>query len=131
LLIGPAGVWILLPYHQRGQVAFKKNRWRMSGGGFMQSYMRIFGQENLGRPDIEMDSEINSLKKYFAKQMDESEIPEINAMMVFTSDDVEIESEDAPIPVMKLKQIKDFFRQKAKEKTLSANMLNRLKTVLE
>jgi hypothetical protein len=131
LLIGPAGVWILLPYHQRGQVAFKKNRWRMSGGGFLQSYMRIFGQENLGRPDIEMDSEINSLKKYFAKQMDESEIPEINAMMVFTSDDVEIESEDTPIPVMKLKQIKDFFRQKAKEKTLSANMLNRLKTVLE
>jgi hypothetical protein len=44
LLVGPAGVWVLLPYHQRGQVIFRKNRWRLSGGGFAQSYMRIFGQ---------------------------------------------------------------------------------------
>ena len=37
LLLGPAGVWILLPYHQRGQATFKKNRWQMSGGGFAQA----------------------------------------------------------------------------------------------
>ena len=35
LLVGPAGVWLLMPYHQRGKVAFKKNRWQMSGGGFL------------------------------------------------------------------------------------------------
>jgi hypothetical protein len=130
LLVGPAGVWILLPYHQRGQVKFSKNRWRMSGGGFLQTYMRIFGQESIGRPDIEMDSEVNSLRKYLARNMEESEIPEINTMMVFTSDDVEIDGEEAPIPAMKLKQIKDFFRQKAKEKILSTDELNRLKTLL-
>ncbi|HAV76072.1 MAG TPA: hypothetical protein DCX53_01825, partial [Anaerolineae bacterium] len=39
LLIGPAGVWVLLPFHQRGQVTYKKNRWRNSGGGFLQGYM--------------------------------------------------------------------------------------------
>ncbi|HZM21754.1 MAG TPA: hypothetical protein VFC02_08420, partial [Anaerolineales bacterium] len=44
LLVGPAGAWVILPYHQPGQVTFKKNRWRLSGGGFLQSYMRIFGQ---------------------------------------------------------------------------------------
>ncbi|HKI54512.1 MAG TPA: hypothetical protein VJ987_10345, partial [Anaerolineales bacterium] len=69
LLVGPAGVWVLLPFHQRGQVVYKKNRWKMSGGGFLQSYMRIFGQESIGRPDIEMESEINAVKKYFAKHM--------------------------------------------------------------
>jgi hypothetical protein len=130
LLVGPAGVWILLPYHQRGRVTFRKNRWRMSGGGFLQTYMRIFGQESIGRPDIEMDSEVNSLRKFLAKNMDESEIPEINTMMVFTSDDVEIDAEEAPIPAMKLKQVKEYFRQKAKEKALSTNELNRLKTLL-
>lgn len=130
LLVGPAGVWILLPYHQRGRVTFRKNRWRMSGGGFLQTYMRIFGQESIGRPDIEMDSEVNSLRKFLAKNMDESEIPEINTMMVFTSDDVEIDGEEAPIPAMKLKQVKEYFRQKAKEKVLSTNELNRLKTLL-
>ena len=131
LLVGPAGVWIVMPYHQRGQVMFKKNRWRMSGGGFLQNYMRIFGQEGLGRPDIEIDSEIRSLKKYLAKKMDESEIPEINALMVFTADDIEIDGEDSPVPALKLKQVKEFVRQKAKEKKLLAETLNKLKTALE
>ena len=131
LLVGPAGVWIVMPYHQRGQVEFKKNRWRMSGGGFLQNYMRIFGQEGLGRPDIEIDSEMRSLKKHLAKKMDESEIPEINALMVFTNDNVEIESEDSPVPALKLKQAKEFIRQKAKEKKFPVETLNKLKTALE
>jgi hypothetical protein len=131
LLVGPAGLWVVMPYHQRGQVVFKKNRWRMSGGGFLQNYMRIFGQEGLGRPDIEIDNEIKSLRKYLLKHMEESEIPEINAIMVFTNDDVEVEGEGSPVPAMKLKQLKEFVRQKAKEKKLSAETTNKLKTVLE
>lgn len=131
LLVGPSGIWIFMPYHQGGRVTFTKNRWRNSGGGFLQSYLRIFGQEGLGRPDIEVESEIRSLKKYLSKKMDEAEIPEINALMVFTNDNVELEAEDTPIPAMKLKQIKEFMRQKAKEKKLSAERLSQLKAVLE
>ena len=130
LLVGPAGIWVLLPYHQRGQVTYRKNRWKMSGGGFFQGYMRIFGQESIGRPDIEMESEINAVRKYFTKQLDESEIPDIKGMMVFTSDDVEIDPADAPVPALKLKQTKDFFRKKAKEKILSSAQLAEIKAVL-
>jgi hypothetical protein len=131
LLVGPAGVWVVMPYHQRGQVEFKKNRWQMRGGGFLQSYMRIFGQEGLGRPDLEIDNEIKSLKKHLLKHMDESEIPEINAVMVFTNDEAVVEAEGSPVPAIKLKQLKEFVRQKAKEKKLSAETLNKLKGVFE
>jgi hypothetical protein len=131
LLVGPAGVWVVMPYHQRGQVEFKKNRWQIKGGGFLQGYMRIFGQEGLGRPDIEIDGELRSLNKYLSKKMDQSQLPEINALMVFTNDDVEINGEDAPVPALKLKQVKDFMRQKAKEKKLSAETLTELKTAFE
>ena len=130
LLVGPAGVWVILPYHQRGQAAFKKNRWRMSGGGFLQGYMRIFGQEGLGRPDYEIEGEINALRKYLQKQMDESDIPEINAVMVFTSDGVEIEAEDPPVPALKLKQLKEFIRQKGKGKLISQNQLAAVRDAL-
>jgi len=131
LLVGPAGVWVVMPYHQRGQVAFKKNRWRVSGGGFLQNYMRVFGQEGLGRPDIEIDGEIKSIRKHLSKQMDESEIPEINALMVFTNDDIEVDAADAPIPALKLKQVKEFMRLKAKEKKIPAETINKVKAVLE
>ncbi len=131
LLIGPAGLWVLMPYHQRGKVVYRKNRWRNSGGGFFQGYMRIFGQEGLGRPELELDSETESLKKYFAKHAGESEIPEIQAAMVFTGDNVEIEANDSPIPAMKVKQLKDFIRQKTKEKALSAEKIKRITAVVE
>ena len=131
LLVGPAGVWVMMPYHQRGQVEFKKDRWQMRGGGFLQSYMRIFGQEGLGRPDLEINNEINSLKKHLLKDMDESEIPAINAVMVFTNDEAVVEAEGSPFPAIKVKQLKEFIRQKAKEKKLSAETLNKLKAVLE
>ena len=130
LLVGPAGIWVLLPYHQRGQVTFKKNRWRMSGGGFLQGYMRLFGQESIGKPDIEMNSEVSAVKKYLEKQMEGIEIPEINTIMVFTSDDVNIDAEDAPIPAMKLKEIKEFFRKKVKEKPIGQTQLAAVKAAL-
>ncbi|MFZ5883442.1 MAG: hypothetical protein ACOYYI_06680 [Chloroflexota bacterium] len=130
LLVGPAGVWVLHPYHQRGKVTYKKNRWRMSGGGFLQGYMRFFGQEGLGRPDIELDSEISPLKKHLAKQMGEDQVPPIQAMLVFTSDEVEIDAADAPLPAMKLKDIKEFFRKKAKEKPISQMQIEAVKAAL-
>jgi hypothetical protein len=130
LLVGPAGLWILMPYHQRGQVTFRKKRWQMSGGGFLQSYMRIFGQESLGRPDIEVDNEVSKLRKHLAKQMEEAEIPEIRPLIIFTNDDVDIQADDAPVPTMRLKQIKDYIRQKAKEKPIGQLQLAAVKAAL-
>jgi hypothetical protein len=132
LLVGPAGVWVLMPYHQRGQVTFKKNRWQISGGGFLQGYMRIFGQEGLGRPDYEVEGEVNALKKYLKKQMEDSEIPEINAVMVFTHEGVEIDADvqDTPVPALKLKQLKEFIRQKGKGKLISQTQLAAVKAAL-
>ena len=130
LLIGPAGLWIFQPYHQRGKVTYYKNRWRLSGGGFMQAYMTIFGLEGIGRPDAEISNEIELVKRFFSKQLTEPEIPEIRAALVFTNDQAEVDATDAPLPVMKLKQLKEFIRQKAKEKTIDSSILEKLKSLL-
>lgn len=130
LLVGPAGVWVVLPYHQRGKIYFSNRRWRMSGGGFLQAYMRIFGQEGIGRPDLEAENEIAALKKFFARHMEESAIPEIKAVLVFTSDQVELEAGDSPIPAMKLKQLKEFLRQAAKSRVLSRERIAEINGLL-
>jgi hypothetical protein len=130
LLIGSAGLWILHPFQQRGKISYYKNRWRLSGGGFMQAYMTVFGQEGIGRPDVEIGNEIESIKKYFSNKTNEFEIPVINALLVFTNDQAEIDNTDAPLPVLKLKQLKDFIRQKAKEKPIDYLVLEKLKSLL-
>ena len=131
LLVGPAGIWALIPYRQRGVVTYNKNRWRVSKGGAVQTYMSIFGQEGMGRPDQEADGEISAVKQLLAKSLGENEIPEVRAALVFMNDQVEIQQvEDAPLPAIKLKQLKDFLRQKAKEKPISHTQLAAVRAAL-
>ena len=130
LLVGPSGIWALIPYRQRGVVRYVKNRWRVSNAGFLQAYMSIFGQEGIGRPDLEAEGEIRALRNLFAKNLDEGEIPEVQAALIFMHDEVDLQVEGAPLPAMKIKQLKDFMRQKAKGKVLSATQLAAIKSAL-
>lgn len=131
LLVAPSGVWVLLPYHQGGKIAYAKNRWRLSGGGFMQAYMRIFGQENLGRPEIDAEGEVQTLQKFFKKNMDETSAPEIKPILVFTDDNVEVEVGESPIAAMKLKQLKEFLRQGAKNRALSTTQIEKITALFQ
>lgn len=131
LLIGPAGVWVLKPYHQGGKIFYENKKWKNKGGGFFAGYMRIFGQEGIGRPDLEAESEIEAVKKFLKKNITgENTIPEVKAILLFTNENVELEVNDSPIPAMKLKQIKDFMRQMSKNRVLSSGQINEIANLL-
>jgi len=131
LLVGPSGVWTMLPYHQRGKIYYEKNRWKLKGGGFLQGYMRIFGQEGLGRPDLEVENEIKTMKKFLAGKMDEADIPQIKSILVFTAEDIELDAGDSPVPALKLKQLKEFMRQSGKNRALSNEQIKALTDILD
>ena len=74
---------------------------------------------------------MDSIKRQLAKKLEnESEVPEIQGALIFTNDLVEIEDNDAPTPALKLKQLKDFMRQKSKEKPIGSLTLEKIKSVL-
>lgn len=131
LLVGPAGVWALIPYQQGGTVHYEKNRWKVKGGGFMQAYMRIFGQEGIGRPDLEAESEVGAVKKFLEKKLAGSTVPEVKALLVFLHDQVELEPGDSPVPALKLKQIKAFLRDETKNRKLSNSQLQQINEALQ
>jgi len=130
LLVGPAGIWVIVPMRQRGKVSYVKNRWKLTGGGFAQSYMSIFGQEGLGRPNLDVQNEVYATTKYIGQKMEGAEVPEIQGILVFTHDEIEIEANDGPIPAVPLKKLKEFMRQKAKEQVLSPTTLLAINAVL-
>ncbi len=130
LLVGPAGIWTLLPYPQRGTITYEKKRWRLRGGGFLQTYMRIFGQEGLGRPDLEAGAEIERLRRYLARFFSEEELPEIQAALVFTDPRATIQADEAPLPTLPLKRLKEFIRRQAKERPLRKSTLDALRAAL-
>jgi len=131
LILGPAGIWVIMSYQQKGKVYFQKNRWRSSGGGFVQGYMRIFGQEGIGRPDIEAGSEVSALDKFLQKRLPEGDIvPPINAVLVFLDPKVEIDAADAPLPTLPAKKLKDHLRKFAKENPFSQMELEKIRAAL-
>ena len=125
LLVGPTGIWVLSPFYQTGKIVYEKKRWRHKGGGFTQRYLRIFGQEGLGRPDLEIPADIENVRRYFKRRLnnEEIEIPPAKAVLVFTNENVEIECGDAPYPTITAKALKEMIRKIPKEEMLSADTL--------
>ena len=122
LLIGPAGLWVLFPRHQKGLITYERGRWRQRGGGLLQGYMRIFAQEGLGRPDLEIAGDVQNLQNYLEKTMPSEEIPPIQAALIFINDKAEIhisEGEEPPCPTLPLNKLKELIRKTAKSKPIA------------
>jgi len=130
LLVGPSGLWVLLPLYQGGQVSYEKKRWRQRGAGFVQNYLKLFGQDNIGRPELEASSDIESLKRYFSRVQPELEVPEIKPAAIFVHPTVELNAEDAPILAMIPKDFKEFLKSGSKENMLSSSQLSALREAL-
>ena len=130
LLVGPAGIWVLMVYHQAGIVTYAKGRWRQRGGGAAQAYLRIFAQESIGRPELEAEAEIKALKRYLRKILPEVEMPPIQAALLFAHPKAILQTENAPMPAFAPKELKDFLRQRAKQKAISNATLDALRAAL-
>ncbi|NCP86605.1 MAG: hypothetical protein CO094_08030 [Anaerolineae bacterium CG_4_9_14_3_um_filter_57_17] len=125
LLVGPAGIWALETYHQRGTIVYEKNRYQQKGGGLLLGYLKIFAQEGLGRPDLDVESEFAGLKKLFKKEFSE-DLPPLNAALVFLDPRAEINAEGAPYPALKPDGLKDLLRKAAKTNPLPAETIQRV-----
>jgi hypothetical protein len=129
LLVGPAGVWIIEPYYQRGKIVYEGGKWKQKGGGFLLSYLKIFAQEGLGRPDLEVKTDMDSLTGALKKVLGE-EIPPVNAVLVFTDDRAELDVADAPLPTMMLKDLKEHLRKNSKQTPFSVTDMKKVLAAL-
>ena len=115
LLVGPAGIWVLFPFYQKGRIIYdeKKGRWKRIGGNF---YLRFFAQDTIGRPG----QEINDAEKRLEKSLGNIpvlELPLIKSALVFTNENVKVDADNAPSPTLHARQLKKLIRKEAKGAT--------------
>jgi hypothetical protein len=129
LLVGPAGVWVLLPRTVRGMITYdeQRHRWRQRGGN---AYLKIFAQEGLGRPDLEAGSEVEATTNYLQKLLPDMTLPEVQAILLFTSEKAEVEADNAPVPTMHIRRLKEFIRKTAKSKPMPAETIKKIQQAL-
>ena len=125
LLVGPSGVWAIIPYPQKGKITFdeKKQRWIQKGVGI---FAKLFMQEGLGRPDQEVKSYLKDLDKALERTFPDETAPKANAVLVFTNPKAELDVENATVPTLPIKKLKDFIRQQPKQNVLSEDQLGKL-----
>ncbi len=129
LLVGPAGVWVILPYAQKGKIIYddRKNRWVQKGGNL---YLKLFAQEGIGRPDLDLRTAEADLSVHFSKELGADNVPTIQAVMVFTHEQAILEAPNAPIPTVVPDKLKDIIRRAAKEKALAPEIVTQLQGAL-
>lgn len=131
LLIGPCGVWILHPRTQKGKIAYSNGRWRHRGGSL---YLKIFAQEGLGRPDLEILNEEEKLHRYLKANLKDDDTPQIHSALIFTHPQVEIsisEESTPPAETVQINKLKELIRKYAKAKNLSIDKAKALQLVFE
>jgi hypothetical protein len=78
LLVGPAGMWIPVPTSAGGEIHYDK-RWKQRGGSLM---LKMFGQENIGRPAMDIQSNEKEIRKFLSNDLPEDQIPPIKGILV-------------------------------------------------
>jgi len=126
LLVGPSGLWVIMTYYQGGKIVYEKNRYKQKGGGAMQRYLRIFGQEGLGRPELEASAEVESVSKFIKKNISDVEIQQPSAALVFVNEKAELEVENPPVLTVALKELKSIIRKTGKEKALTPELIKQI-----
>jgi len=129
LLVGPAGIWVLIPYAVKGTITYDENkeRWKHKGGSI---YLKIFAQEGMGRPDMDIENEVSDANKYIQKVAEGQPVLPIQAALVFINEKITVDAANAPSPTLAAGKLKDFFRKRAKEEPASMEIIKNLQTIL-
>ena len=123
LLVGPSGVWTILPFNQPGNISFEKGKYKQKGGNW---YMKIFAQEGLGRPEKEAEYSMEDAQRYLKRIMDVDSVPEIKPLLLFTHPRVTMKAQDAPYATVESEKVKDFLRKKAKDNAFPLEKINKV-----
>ena len=123
LLLGPSGIFCLLPYNQPGSISYNetRKRWKQSGGNF---FLKTFGGENLGRPDVDANYAVSDIARFLAKKNVDLGNVTPESIIVFTSSKATVNTEGYPGSAVTAEKLKEFIRKQAKATVIPAEMLS-------
>lgn len=130
MLLGPSGIWILLPRHSKGTVTYdqRRQRWRLKTKGVLSR----FGQEPIGRPIVEASMEAEALDRFLQKHWKDDGELRVQAALVFVDEATEVEAAGkAPIPTVDIKKAKQMLLKADEKSHLTRDQVKRLNQLFE
>lgn len=126
LLVGPAGIWILIPRHVEGSISFnsKRGKWKVRKFTLVKKFIALFS-EGIGNPALEIIREADDLDRYLQTRWEDERQPLINAAVIFIDPNTEIISDDYPVPTIKLAKLRDFIRTQENKNNIPLSLIKK------
>jgi len=123
VLLGPDACYVLSVQQQSGQVSAHGSKWKQSLG--WRRILAWMSQESIGNPPQTAQIEVESLERFLHKKLPDLEVP-LTPVIVFSSPTVELDVSDTPVPVVHVKQLKEWVRGSGKGKGITAGTRSEL-----
>lgn len=127
VLLAPFGLCVIRPKGEGGKIRCQGAKWRHKVG--WRRLLYLFGQEGLGNPTREVQSEVEKLRRFLAQRLPNNDIP-IEGVVVFTNPQVDLEVDNPTVPVLDGKQFKIFLRDLSRERPMPASQRKQLAEIL-
>ena len=128
VLLGPDACYVCSVQQQSGQISAHGNKWKQSLG--WRRILAWMSQESIGNPAQAAQIEVESLERYLHKKLPDLDVP-LTPVIVFSSPTVELDVSDTPVPVVHIKQLKEWLRGSGKSKGLASSTRAELLKLLE
>jgi len=128
VLLAPDGLYTILVKNQNGDISVEGQR--VSRKFDWRRLFRFFGDEALGSPIADAQSQAGKLRRWLSKSLSEEEIPEIKPIVLFTHKNVKLSVNNPAIPVMQTNELKGYLRNQSKRRTVSSEQRQKLATIL-
>jgi hypothetical protein len=127
VLFAPSGTIVLLPKYQPGPIQIQKGKWQAPGA--QRGPLGMFTNDPIGNPVAEAADEVERLNAYLKKHAPDIQVAP-QAVVVFMSPQAEIKVEDPPVPILHVKQLKDYIRRQPKDAAMSDFLMVKLDQTL-
>jgi hypothetical protein len=127
LLVGPVGIWILVPKLMRGIVTYneKRKKWQLSQDRTSRKVFS-FMNEGIGDPKRDILTEAEKLDRYLRKHWTLEEKPNVQAALVIFHPEAVVEADNAPIPTVHATKLRAFIRDQEKTNSVSNTALREI-----
>ena len=122
--VGPAGIYAIVGRDLAGKITIRDGKIHTPFS--LKKLLTFFGDESGGRPLDEAKSDAEKLANWLTEQLGEDANVTVNPLVVFTSDNADLNVEEADVPVLQYKQLKSFLRGKLKGKPINKKTLQQV-----
>jgi hypothetical protein len=111
IMVGPAGIQVIVARAHDGTIACRAGAWSRDAGGGMKRLSGLFGGTPFGNPTQDVDKGIARVCEQLAKAgIDQAKQPPIDGIIVFTNPNAKLRIDGCSYPVTGLKGLRNNIR---------------------